>query len=615
VLAVEDGFGVVHLYDPNTGREYARLEVASQVRPIPQCFTPDGAQLITSNLEEGTIQIWNLRAIREQLAEMDLDWGLPPYPPPQETHSGPLRIEVDMADFGMTDAQKTSYWQQQVAFNSIRLALNPFDVEAALRRGKADIRLAEHVREMDAADRDAVARGQHTQAEILAQKKQPQEAAKVFRQAIAGWEKLAKDFPNRPEFRQHLAWSYEHLAGVLNDSKESGEAEKAQVQAVDLFEKLAADFPERGEYRQLQGHRLWRLGAIRAARSQLQEAEKAYRQAALVFEKLAGDFPKTPGFQQELGFTYYDFLGSLLTRANRSEDAQQAYRKAVAVHERLVTEFPNADYMQRLSLCYELLAESMKANGRSQDAQTVGRQATEFYEKLARANPTSVECREEIGRVARQRRQWDKAIDAYTQAIKLAPKRWGPWSSRGFAHLHLQQWDKCIQDYTKAIELAPDVHTNWHHRGLVYMRLGQWDNVVADYSSLLEKYPADYNAWYSRAVAYVKLNQPEQAVADLRQAVAKGYKNVQGIKKDESFAPLRTRADFKKLLAEVELKAQEAIRQAIAVNEKLAAEFPGKVEYRAAVIADWKNSWPPACLKRQRRSIDWRLPRLKNWQR
>jgi hypothetical protein len=52
----------------------------------------------------------------------------------------------------------------------------------------------------------------------------------------------------------------------------------------------------------------------------------------------------------------------------------------------------------------------------------------------------------------------------------------------------------------------------------------------------------------------VKLNQPEQAVADLRQAFAKGFRDLEGVKKDERFAPVRNRADFKKLLAELEAK-------------------------------------------------------------
>ena len=60
--------------------------------------------------------------------------------------------------------------------------------------------------------------------------------------------------------------------------------------------------------------------------------------------------------------------------------------------------------------------------------------------------------------------------------------------------------------------------------------------------------------WRVRAAAYVKLNQPQLAVADLRQAFAKGFKDLEGVKKDELFAPLRDREDFKKLLAEVEGK-------------------------------------------------------------
>src|SRR5262249_5746570 len=47
-LAVEDGYGVVRLLNPVTGREYARLEIPAKVRPNPHCFTPDGAQLITA---------------------------------------------------------------------------------------------------------------------------------------------------------------------------------------------------------------------------------------------------------------------------------------------------------------------------------------------------------------------------------------------------------------------------------------------------------------------------------------------------------------------------------------------------------------------------------------
>ena len=46
----------------------------------------------------------------------------------------------------------------------------------------------------------------------------------------------------------------------------------------------------------------------------------------------------------------------------------------------------------------------------------------------------------------------------------------------------------------------------------------------------------------------------DQAMAMLRDAVAKGYKDVVHMKKDTDLDPLRQREDFKKLVAELETK-------------------------------------------------------------
>jgi serine/threonine protein kinase/WD40 repeat protein len=144
VLAVEDGFGVVHLYDPDTGREYARLEVGIQARSLPQCFTPDGAHLIASNREDGTIQIWNLGAIRAQLAELDLDWDPKSIPPaPVAGYVPPLQVEVDKGELGRAEEQR------QAGINSLLLALNPWNFQALLGRAGAWSRLGDHARAID----------------------------------------------------------------------------------------------------------------------------------------------------------------------------------------------------------------------------------------------------------------------------------------------------------------------------------------------------------------------------------------------------------------------------------------------------------------------------------
>jgi serine/threonine protein kinase/WD40 repeat protein len=80
----------VRLVDPGTGREFARLPAGG----TPYCFSPDGSRLVTYAGRGGAVHVWDLRLIREQLREMDLDWDLPPYPPPPPEGAKPLRLTV-----------------------------------------------------------------------------------------------------------------------------------------------------------------------------------------------------------------------------------------------------------------------------------------------------------------------------------------------------------------------------------------------------------------------------------------------------------------------------------------------------------------------------------------
>ncbi len=80
MLAVETGRGVVRLVDPQTGKIIAQLEDPNQDRSDVY-FAPDGGRLVAVSLEGRCIHVWDLRRIRQGLAEIGLDWERPAYPP------------------------------------------------------------------------------------------------------------------------------------------------------------------------------------------------------------------------------------------------------------------------------------------------------------------------------------------------------------------------------------------------------------------------------------------------------------------------------------------------------------------------------------------------------
>jgi eukaryotic-like serine/threonine-protein kinase len=68
-----------HLIDARRGRVLATLDLD---RHESLCFSPDGGSLVMA-APDGQLKILDLRRIRQQLAEMNLDWDLPPLPPPR----------------------------------------------------------------------------------------------------------------------------------------------------------------------------------------------------------------------------------------------------------------------------------------------------------------------------------------------------------------------------------------------------------------------------------------------------------------------------------------------------------------------------------------------------
>jgi len=97
LIAVETGDGVARLLDPASGREFARLENSYQDVAYRFCFSPDGGILAMLAADRYPIHVWDLRKIRRQLKELDLDWDLPDYPPESPAWSeGPLQLKIDL---------------------------------------------------------------------------------------------------------------------------------------------------------------------------------------------------------------------------------------------------------------------------------------------------------------------------------------------------------------------------------------------------------------------------------------------------------------------------------------------------------------------------------------
>ncbi len=100
LMALEMGPAVIHLKEVATGRTVAKLEDPNGDRAGWIGFTPDGTQLVVAAPYAKAVHVWDLRAIRQRLKGMDLDWHWPEFPPAGPDAGQPLQIQVDPGELG-----------------------------------------------------------------------------------------------------------------------------------------------------------------------------------------------------------------------------------------------------------------------------------------------------------------------------------------------------------------------------------------------------------------------------------------------------------------------------------------------------------------------------------
>jgi Flp pilus assembly protein TadD len=86
------------------------------------------------------------------------------------------------------------------------------------------------------------------------------------------------------------------------------------------------------------------------------------------------------------------------------------------------------------------------------------------------------------GKICVAKGDFDSAIAAFTEAIRLNPKCLEAYGNRGAARLQRGDFDKAIADFTEVIHLNPKDARAYHARGLAYKKKGERSKAETDFA-------------------------------------------------------------------------------------------------------------------------------------
>ena len=380
------------------------------------------------------------------------------------------------------------------------------------------------------------------------------EAEKLSRQALAGQRRvLGPDDPLTIETMSSLAW-------IVQAQGRFDEAEKVTREVIDSgTRKLGPENPlVLGAMSSLSGD-LWNQGRYA-------EAEQEFRLLLDVDRRVLG--PDHPGTLNVMGN-----LAMTLQSEGRLSEAEQRYREVLAIKQRVLgAEHPQltgdmfnlasllsdeghhaeAEKLYRETLTIQLrtwgpehprtlltksgLADELFKEGHVHEAEQLNRETlAAMIRVIGPEHPSTLVCQSNLaqdligeGRYAEAEKNAREALATVTRTLGL---------QHPYAVVALQQLGTAMaytHRYSEASKLFRDVIEKQDSSK------GQGDR---------------FSVWYSFACVAVAANHPEDALQYLREAIKRGYKDVEGLAADDSLASLHQNPHFQELVAELKHQA------------------------------------------------------------
>ena len=182
-----------------------------------------------------------------------------------------------------------------------------------------------------------------------------------------------------------------------------------------------------------------------------------------------------------------------------------------------------------------------------------------------------------------QKGELDKAIQAYTEAIRLDPSLAYAYCCRGIAYGDKRTYGKAIEDYTTAIQLDSRLVQAYYNRGQVYLIQGHLDLAISDFTQAAKVDPTFSRAYSGRGKAHLRNGDFDQAIADSTRAIELDAKNAQAF--SSRGTAYEEKGEYDKAIKDL----TEAIRldpKTSQAHYDRALAYIGKGELDRA-IADW----------------------------
>jgi len=191
------------------------------------------------------------------------------------------------------------------------------------------------------------------------------------------------------------------------------------------------------------------------------------------------------------------------------------------------------------------------------------------YLESVQLNPNNAYAYNTLGITYSQLRYFERAAEAFSRSIKLNPKYPFAYNNLGSILLAQSSLKKAEKYFRKAIRLKGDEASFHLNMGSLYLEKKKRDKAMAEWRTALALNPeilsnsisvsllgspaATIERRYFTAQLLASMGNVESAIENLQMAIADGFSDIESIRKDSNFDPIRNDKRFIEFIENAEM--------------------------------------------------------------
>ena len=191
--------------------------------------------------------------------------------------------------------------------------------------------------------------------------------------------------------------------------------------------------------------------------------------------------------------------GLFFHQQGKFKEAQVCYERVLAIH---------TNHFDALKLLGVLSAQTKQFI-----------KAVDFLTKALKINPNDAACYSNRGVALKELELLEEALTSYDQAISIKPDYAEALSNRGNVLLELNRFEEALATCEKAICIKPDYADAHYNRGIALQELGRLGESLASYDQVISINSDYVEAYFNRGVALKALGRLEESHISFCQAI------------------------------------------------------------------------------------------------